>query len=170
MKELLRRELNYQLKLLSNMKLKLESQERKLDDLYQQISKVQDDEIKAHMSKYFCVKMSGYLENTIKILVANYSEKSSPQAISTYVQNSLKTTTNLSEDKLINLLKKFNDDWAVSFAEKISEQQVESLNSIISNRNSIAHGQQDNISYQIISQYFSDIKQIIGILKEIIKK
>ncbi len=152
------------------MKLKLESQERKLDDLYQQISKVQDDEIKAHMSKYFCVKMSGYLENTIKILVANYSEKSSPQAISAYVQNSLKTTTNLSEDKLINLLKKFNDDWAVSFTEKINEQQIESLNSIISNRNSIAHGQQDNISYQIISQYFSDIKQIIGILKEIIKK
>ncbi len=152
------------------MKLKLESQERKLDDLYQQISKVQDDEIKAHMSKYFCIKMSGYLENTIKILVANYSEKSSPQAISAYVQNSLKTTTNLSEDKLINLLKKFNDDWAVSFTEKINEQQIESLNSIISNRNSIAHGQQDNISYQIISQYFSDIKQIIGILKEIIKK
>ncbi len=152
------------------MKLKLESQERKLDDLYQQISKVQDDEIKAHMSKYFCVKMSGYLEDTIKILVANYSEKSSPQAISAYVQNSLKTTTNLSEDKLINLLKKFNDDWAVSFTEKINEQQIESLNSIISNRNSIAHGQQDNISYQIISQYFSDIKQIIGILKEIIKK
>ena len=152
------------------MKLKLESQERKLYDLYQQISKVQDDEIKAHMSKYFCVKMSGYLENTIKILVANYSEKSSPQAISAYVQNSLKTTTNLSEDKLINLLKKFNDDWAVSFTEKINEQQIESLNSIISNRNSIAHGQQDNISYQIISQYFSDIKQIIGILKEIIKK
>lgn len=170
MKELWRKELNYQLKLLSNMKLKLESQERKLDDLYQQISKVQDDEIKAHMSKYFCIKMSGYLENTIKILVANYSEKSSPQAISTYVQNSLKTTTNLSEDKLISLLKKFNDDWAVSFAEKINEQQIESLNSIISNRNSIAHGQQDNISYQIISQYFSDIKQIIGILKEIIKK
>ena len=152
------------------MRLKLESQEIKLNNLYNQISKVQDDEIKAHMSKYFCIKMSGYLENTIKILVANYSGKSSPQAISTYVQNSLKTTTNLSEEKLINLLKKFNNDWADCFSKKVNEQQIESLNSIISNRNSIAHGQQDNISYQTIGQYFSDIKQIILILKDIIKK
>lgn len=152
------------------MRLRLESLERKLDDLLNQIDQVEDDEIKAHLSKYFCIRISGYLENVFKILVAEYTEKSSPQVISKYVQNTMRTVTNLSEDKLTKLLKRFDDDWAEEFSRKISEQQIESLNSIISNRNSIAHGQQDNISYQFIGQYYNDIKEVVVILKNIIKK
>lgn len=152
------------------MRLRLESQERKLDNLFLQINQVQDDEIKAHMSKYFCVLISGYLENVLKFLVANYSEGSSPQAISAYVQNTMRSATNLSGEKLSKLLKRFDDDWEGDFLNIVSEQQLESLNSIISNRNSIAHGQQDNISYSLIGQYFSDVKQIVLILKNIIKK
>jgi len=152
------------------MRLRLDSQERKLDSLLTQINSTQDDEIKAHLSKYFCVRVSGYLENVIKSLVAKYSEGSSPQAISTYVQNTMKHVTNLSEDKMTKLLKKFNEDWELKFIEKVTDQQLESLNSLISNRNSIAHGQQDNISYRYIGQYYSDVKCIVLILKEIIRK
>ncbi|MGE4288635.1 MAG: HEPN domain-containing protein [Salinivirgaceae bacterium] len=152
------------------MRLRLDSQERKLDALLIQINGTQDDEIKAHLSKYFCVRVSGYLENVIKSLVANYSEGTSPQAVSTYVQNTMKNVTNLSEEKLTKLLKKFNEDWESTFLDKVSDQQLESLNSLISNRNSIAHGQQDNISHRYIGQYYSDVKGIVMILKEIIKK
>lgn len=152
------------------MRLKIESQERKLDTLLEQIKDTKDDEIKAHLSKYFCIRVSGYLENVIKNLVAQYSEGSSPQAISTYVQNTMRNVTNLSEDNLTQLLKRFNSDWEVNFANQVSEQQLESLNSLISNRNSIAHGQQDNISFRYIGQYYNDIKQVVLILKGIIKK
>lgn len=152
------------------MRLRIEAQEKKLDTLLLQINQIQDDEIKAHMSKYFCIRVSGFLENVIKILIANYLEGTSPKAISTYVQNTMKSVTNLSEDKLKKLLKKFDDDWEYNFCQKITEQQIESLNSIISNRNSIAHGQQDNISYKLIGQYYNDVKQVVLILKEIVKK
>ena len=152
------------------MRLRLDSQERKLDILLTQINSTQDDEIKAHLSKYFCVRVSGYLENVLKSLVASYSEGSSPQAVSAYVQNTMKNVTNLSEDKLTKLLKKFNDDWELTFLDKVSDQQLESLNSLISNRNSIAHGQQDNISHRYIGQYYKDVKGIVLILKDIIKK
>lgn len=152
------------------MRLVIENQERKLNQLLEKIDTVEDDEIKAHLSKYFCVKISGYLETVIKILVANYSEGSSPKQISNYIQNDLKSVTNLSEEKLTKLLKKFSDDWCSNFFDRISEQEISSLNSIISNRNSIAHGQQDNISYKVIGQYYTDLKSIVNHLRVTLKK
>lgn len=78
----------------------IENQERKLDKLLSDISTIQDDELKAHLSKYFCVRISGYLENVFKILVANYSEGSSQKPVTNYLQNDLKNITNLSEEKI----------------------------------------------------------------------
>lgn len=152
------------------MRLQIENQERKLDELLKNIDTVTDDELKAHLSKYFCVRISGYLENVLKILVANYSEGSSPRAVSNFLQNHLKSVTNLSEDKMQKVLLKFSEDWSTNFFEKVTEQQIQSLNSIISNRNSIAHGQQDNISYKVIGQYYLDLKEIVKHLRDIIKK
>lgn len=152
------------------MRLQIENQERKLDKLLSDISTVQDDELKAHLSKYFCVRISGYLENALKLLVANYSEGSSQKPVANYLQNDLKNVTNLSEEKIQKVLTKFSEDWCVNFKSKVSEQQLQSLNSIISNRNSIAHGQQDNISYKVIGQYYSDLKEIVKALKNTIKK
>jgi hypothetical protein len=148
----------------------IENQERKLDKLLSDISTIQDDELKAHLSKYFCVRISGYLENVFKILVANYSEGSSQKPVTNYLQNDLKNITNLSEEKIQRTLIKFSDDWYNIFNSKVSEQQLQSLNSIISNRNSIAHGQQDNISYKVIGQYYTDLKVIVEALKDTIKK
>lgn len=152
------------------MRLQIENQERKLDELLKNINTVTDDELKAHLSKYFCVRISGYLENVLKILVANYSEGSSPRPVSNYLQNNLKSVTNLSEDKMQKILNKFSEDWSTNFSDRVTEQQILSLNSIISNRNSIAHGQQDNISYKVIGQYYLDLKEIVKILRDIIKK
>lgn len=152
------------------MRLQIENQERKLDALLKSIDSVQDDELRAHLAKYFCVRISGYLENVFKILIANYSEGSSPRAVSNYLQNDLKNLTNLSEERLQQTLTKFNQDWCFNFTDKVTEQQLESLNSIISNRNSIAHGQQDNISHKVIGQYYLDLKEIIKILRDTIKK
>lgn len=152
------------------MRLRLDNQTRKLDTLLESIGSVTDDELKAHLSKYFCVKISGYLENVIKVLVANFSEGSSPRAVSNYLQQDLKRVTNLSENRLGELLKKFSPYWEEQFFQRVTEQQMESLNSVISNRNNIAHGQQDNISYRIIGQYYNDIKEIADLLKDIIKK
>lgn len=152
------------------MRLQIENQERKLDELLKSIDTIKDDELKAHLSKYFCVRISGYLENVLKILVANYSEGSSPRAVSNYLQNDLKNVTNLSEERMQRVLTKFSEDWYTDFIGKVTEQQLQSLNSIISNRNSIAHGQQDNISYKVIGQYYTDLKGIVKILRNIIKK
>lgn len=152
------------------MRLRIDAEEKKLDNLLDQIRKVDNDELQAHLSKYFCIKISGYLENVLKSLVEAYSTGTCPKPIKTYIDGSVKSITNLSEDKLCTFLKKFDPDWESRFLSTISERELQSLNSIISNRNNISHGQQDNISYTYVSQYYSDLKGVIKVLRDIVKK
>jgi hypothetical protein len=152
------------------IRFNIENQELKLDLLLSKIENTKDDELKAHLSKYFCVKISGFLENVIKNLIAIYVEKGSPKPVSNFVLQDIKGVTNLSGEKLSKFLAKFSTDWEDKFKDKITDKQIASLNSIISNRNSIAHGQQDNISYNAVSEYYLDLKEVVITLVEIIKK
>jgi len=149
----------------------IEAQEKKLDSLLDQIKKMKDDdELKAHLSRYFCVRISGYLENVVKLLVNNFCEGSSPEPIKNYVDRDLRNLTNLSEEKLLKFLKKFSEEWEYSVSSMLTEIHRSSLNSIISNRNNIAHGQPDSISPKIIETYYNDLKEVVNVLKSVIKK
>ncbi len=152
------------------MRLKLDTIEKKLDILLNDIDRLQDDAIKAEMSKYFCICISGYLENVIKILISEYCTNASQKPLVNYLHQDLKNITNLSDEKIQKFLNKFSNEWNDTYCNKITDQQKQSLNSIISNRNNIAHGQPCTISYNMVKQYYNDLKGVISILKIIIKK
>lgn len=152
------------------MKLRIENQEIKLDDLYKIVEILDEGELKAHMTRYLCIRSSGYLENVIKDLVITYVSASSSKFTSNFVEIEIRNFTNVTYDKLIKLLQRFSPDWSFDFDHQISDQQRSSLNSIISNRNSIAHGHQDNLSYKSMKEYYIDLKNIIKLLKSVIKK
>lgn len=152
------------------MRLSLELQEKKLDDLFKEVSLVKDDEIKSHLSKYLCIKVSGYFENVLKVLISDYVSKSCSKESANYIISNTKRITNLSDEKLTDFLKSFSDKWTDDYNYAITDQHRSSLNSLISNRNSIAHGQQDSISFKIIEQYYHDLKEIVIYLKLIIAK
>lgn len=152
---------------------KLEIQEKKLDKLFQEVSKIEEeDEIKSHLAKYLCVQASGYLENVIKELIAEYHDSTCKKETASFVNNKVKHLSNLNEDALIGFLKSFNDNWVDKYTRTITEKQIASLNSIISQRHLIAHGNgnNSNISFGRMIQYYRDLKDIVGILRNIIKK
>lgn len=152
------------------MRLRLETQQRRLDELIGLMDSLEDEAAKSHFAKYLCIRVSGYLENVIKTLVSTYIDKSCPAPVQTFVKNKIKNTTNLSTDKIVLFLESFNKTWASEFETKLSDKMSESLNSVVSNRNQIAHGGQDNISPNTIKGYYDDIKDVVEILQEIIKK
>jgi chemotaxis regulatin CheY-phosphate phosphatase CheZ len=150
----------------------LEIQEKNLDNLFEAVSKLEEDEIKAHLAKYLCIQASGYLENVIKELIAEYHDGTCKKSTANFVNDKLKNFTNISDDKLLKFLKSFNAEWETQFNEKVSERHLSSLTSIISQRNQIAHGNanRSNISYKTMVQYYTDLKEIVKILRTIIDK
>ncbi|WP_298880689.1 MAE_28990/MAE_18760 family HEPN-like nuclease [uncultured Polaribacter sp.] len=150
---------------------KLNIFERQLDNLFAQVSTIDEgEETKAHLSRYLCVRTSGYLENVTRILISNFCDGTSPQPISNYIVKRTKYITNLDFKRIKNLLSEFNVDWSIEFETSITDQQKSSINSVVSNRNSIAHGNNDSITFRDMSQYYNDTKEVCELLKNIIKK
>lgn len=150
---------------------KLKIYEKQLDSLFKEVSLIQEGEInKAHLTRYLCVRTSGYLENVVRILIAHFCDGTSPKPINNYIIKRTKYLTNLDYKKLKSLLGEFDPDWSLEFDKKITEQQKSSINSVISNRNNIAHGNQDSITYRDMTSYYKDVKDVCKILIEIIKK
>lgn len=150
---------------------RLQSHESSLDSLFQEVSLLDDGDVnKAHLTRYLCVRTSGLLEVVIRYLIANLCDGTSPQMIQNYVQQRARYITNLNFSKMIILLSEFNETWGKEFASQISDQQKASMNSVVANRNNISHGNQDNTSFRDMKRYYSDVKEVIIILKGIVKK
>jgi hypothetical protein len=82
----------------------------------------------------------------------------------------VKGVTNLNYERLHTTIKSLHSEWATDFEAITTEEQRSALNSVISNRNNISHGENDSISYELMRGYYKSIKEIVGHLKQIIRK
>lgn len=152
------------------MRWRLRFQERKLDDLFISVSKIEDDEIKSYMSKLLCVRTSGFIESSLKNLINEYLCGSVPKPVEFYVNSKMKAVANLRFEKLLDTLNAFNESWKFEFLNKVTDEQKAALNSLISNRNNIAHGENDAISFEVMKRYYLNAKEVVWLLEKIIKK
>jgi hypothetical protein len=152
------------------MKWKAELEEKKLDALFVLFDGVSDEELKAHLAKFLCIRTSGLVETTLKNLIIEYIDKSSPVPVQKFVIEKIQNITNLKYTKLHGALCSFKDAWGSKFEALTTDAQREALNAVVSNRNKIAHGEPDNISFEVLKTYYLSIKEVISHLKGIVKK
>lgn len=158
------------LRLFDSMNIRINSQISSIDSLFKTGEKIKDEEIQAHFAKYLCIKTSGLFENYIKSQIGDYVDASSSQPTARFIKNKLKTFTNIDYQKLTTFLDTFDPNWTCTFNEKINDELKSSLNSLISNRNNIAHGNADSITFTNVRKYYQATKEVINILDQIIKK
>ena len=141
-----------------------------IESLFKLGEKIKDEEIQGHFAKYLCIKTSGLLENYVKATIGDYVDNSSSKPTANYVKSKMKAFASIDYQKLTNFLGSFNQDWKNDFCEKMDDKLKSSLNSLISNRNNIAHGIPDAITFNIIKEHYEATKNVIRILDNIIKK
>lgn len=152
------------------MRWKLEQQEKKLDALFLMCQKIEDVEQQAFMAKFLCVRASGFVESSFRHLISEYTDGTSPRQIQSYVNKKTKYVTNLNFEKVLELLSSFDNDWKEKFAHAINDEQKSALNTIVSNRNNIAHGENDSVSYVLMVDYYERVKEVVNLLKDIVRK
>lgn len=152
------------------MNSRVESYIQKLDSLFVLAEKIDDDEVKGHFAKYLCVKTSGLLEVFFKTQVADLVDKKTPKVVANYVNCQFKTFSSIDVHKIQKTFSLFSSDWVNEFNAQMSEEYMSALNSIISNRNNIAHGQNDSISLKNAKEYYVKLKNVMKILEMIMKK
>ena len=153
--------------------MKLEIQRRNLDEIAKKIELFDNgDIIKSHLAKYFCILISGYIENYIKELISIYHIKTCKKETAKFISGKMRNLTNLDDSKIISFLQSFSDNWAQEYQEIRSDEMEAAFNTVYAQRNKIAHGDasNSNITYYSILKYYEAIKGAMEILKMIISK
>lgn len=125
----------------------------------------QEPEILSHYSRYLCVLCSGFLETSIRTILSTYA-RSTAKTTSEYVSAQLNRFQNPKAEAITQLVAAFDKSWEESFRNKIAGAPADSLNSIVENRNKIAHGENVGISLVTLESYFSNAIKVVELIDE----
>lgn len=120
-----------------------------------------DPELQSDFAKYLCVLVSGYVETAVTELLLEHSRRQSAPSIQRFVEFQTRRITNLNAERLQQLLGSFDPDWRTNISQLLIDEKKDALDSVVSLRNRIAHGDSVGITYQRIIGYFSHIKPIV---------
>ena len=130
--------------------------------------------ITKYLTNYAIIKACGTIEFSIKCLIADYFSENQSEYINNFLSTKVRDCSANPDISFIhNMIKSFDEDANKKFKRKLNEdinkdRLIQSLNSLKTERNSLAHGKATTISLINVLEYFKDSKKIISILDEIL--
>lgn len=121
-----------------------------------------DEYFKSHIAKYLTVIISGIYEDLIKRGIDSYLVDTNAEVeIRNYVGTSVSVGfRNPDSQNLKSLLKKFSPDWSDRIRE-VDSTSLDAIDSIVNNKNLIAHGANCEITYDAIKEYYKNSKVVL---------
>lgn len=141
---------------------------QKLDYIFELVSKIEDEELKSHWSRYLCVLVSGLIENSLRISLYNFLSVRCNESVIKYLEHHLSRITNVNCKKIEDVLNLFNKEWGKLFCELLEDKEKSAIDSIINNRNHIAHGDSVGLSFVIMKDYYYNTKTAISHFEKIL--
>jgi len=142
---------------------------QKIDNLFKKVALFEEPDIQSEWSKYLCILVSGFVEESLRVLLEKYCANKASPNIQKFVGKKIDNITNCKTNKIKTILDEFSSDWSNEFTNRISDQIKTAIDNVVENRNKIAHGRSISMSYHNISNYYSNVKKAVEILEEIIK-
>lgn len=157
------------------MNLHILSHRQRIDTLFSKVASISNPADQSEWSKYLCVLVSGFIEESLRVLLEEYTRTHSAPNIQNFVEKQIGNITNCKTSRILEVLSKFSQDWANDFSNQIqatssiADEIKNSIDSVIANRHDIAHGRNVGITYTRISNYYNNIKKAVDILDTIIR-
>ena len=142
--------------------------EDKLDNLFDQYRSLPEDLfIQSHWSRYLCILVSGYLEISVGAILINYVEGKASVSVKKYVSKQVGSLQNVKAGKIYDLVGSFSADWEHRLRTQTDGAVRDAIDSVVANRNQIAHGRDANISFTVVKGYYERCKEFIEIMESI---
>jgi RiboL-PSP-HEPN len=145
--------------------LEIHQQKQRLDELFKVAGSFSDAEMQSHWSRYLCVLVSGFLENSVELCLSEYSRRVTNVAVSNFVSAKLRGFQNPKMGAILDLFGSFNPDWKTQLDAATQGQLSDSVNSIVGNRHKIAHGESVSLSMSSLAAYYKDAVTVIELLQ-----
>lgn len=144
------------------------AKQKVIEDLFVEIKAFSGDAlIKAYLTYYLCVRVSGFLEDCVRTIFSNYVDANSKNSVKTFVAKKLRKFPNPTWEAIYALTKDFDDGWVEYLKANVDQSYRDAINSIVSNRNTIAHGGTSSITLNDLEKYYQNAVNVIDELEKI---
>jgi hypothetical protein len=120
-----------------------------------------DVELQAQIARFLCVLASGVIEQVLIGGLESMVLRNGNRRVADYVSHHLSRINNAKFEDILVALGRFDSSWRVHFETRTDTQTKDAIDSVVNNRNQIAHGGQVNISLVRFSQYYKTIKPFL---------
>lgn len=128
-----------------------------------------DPQLATFLHRYLCILISSNIDKSIHLIFTEYAARNGSLQLRQYVSKRYARGTNYNAARLTNALSLFDPEWGHKFDQTVSSTDLkEKLDSIYGIRNSIAHGEQVNVSRPSLNGYFDAHERIIGLVRKIV--
>ena len=139
----------------------------RLDSLFRQIPAPTDNlYLHSHLVKFACVLVCGYIEVSLRDILQEYTQTRASNEVSSYVTRQLERFQNPKMEGIIQLVGAFSQDWADSLRTETRDQLKDHIDSLVANRNQIAHGKDVGLSHVRLNEYYQSALRVIEIVEE----
>ena len=122
----------------------------------------------SYLASYLTVYISGIYEETIETIIKEKFSRLNRNYVDRYIEKTVgQGFRNPNIENIRNLLKKINSRWSKIIG-GLPILNKSALNSIVSNKNLLAHGQSTNLTLREVLQYYSNSRLIIEKIDEIV--
>lgn len=151
------------------LNFELVRQKQRLDQLFARVSSfgAGDIELLSHWAKYLCVLCSGFLENAIGEIYIRFTVGKAADEVVNYTSSTLLKIMNPKVDRFVSTARAFNVVWGAELEMFIQENgRKEAINSIMTNRHKIAHGEDSDITIARLSDWFGKSIEVVEFIEQ----
>ncbi len=128
-----------------------------------------DAEIASYLSSFLAVMVCGIYEECIEHLICQRAAKAQDSEIYQYVKSTVaESFRNPKFARIVEMLAKFSHVYANNMKNSIEEKSKIALDSIVDNKNAIAHGRPANLTISDIKDYHNRCIPIFEFLENIL--
>jgi hypothetical protein len=117
-----------------------------------------DLELQSQIARFLCVLASGLIEQAVISLLDTYIRRRSEPRVQRYAIHQISRLQNAKFEDILIMVGRFDPAWRTHLEANVSEEKKSAIDSIVNNRNQIAHGKQVNISLGTFSNYYLSAK------------
>jgi hypothetical protein len=138
---------------------------QRLSALFDRIKDIDDHELKAHWARYLCILSSGFIETSVRSIYRAYTRNLAHPNIRNYVEAQLRRLQNPKMQQILDVTRAFDRTWADNLETETEGEIKDSIDSIVANRNNIAHGRDVGVSYSRVKSWYDNIVKLVDTLE-----
>jgi hypothetical protein len=127
-----------------------------------------DDELRSSLSRYACVLTSGYVEEGVRQVLRVWCGTKAHPTIDAYVNRQLQWFYNAKTGKILELLSHFSDTWRQQFDAVLTDEERDAIDSVVNNKNQIAHGKDVGLSSEPMKRYFKACRSAVAKMNKVV--